>query len=153
MSFDVFLQRFEHGDSAEVGRRAVLQVLKGATYRGPDQFGFYVVSLPEGGDVEFSASGLESQDSFNGCAFHVRGFSDSLAKFIFDIARAGDMVIIPAMEGNPLILLSEAQRPHVHPDALKSLRPVVVNSAQELAALLGGGFGAWSRYRDQVLGA
>ncbi len=110
MSFDVFLQRFAGGESAEVDRRPVREVLRSARHRGPDTFGFYVVAFPDGVEVEFSAKGLESKESFTGCAFHFRGFGDALMTFVFEVARAGDMVIIPAMEGNPLVLLSEEQQ-------------------------------------------
>jgi hypothetical protein len=100
-------------------------------------------------DVEFSARGLES-GGFTDCAFHIHGFGDYLAKFIRDVARAGQMVIMPAMEGNPIILLSDDQRADVPSDALEHLRPVVVQSVDELKAILTGGFQGWSAYRDQV---
>jgi hypothetical protein len=151
VSFDVFLQRFEKGESAESPRQPVREVLDATTYRGPDKFGFYVVTFPDGVDVEFSASGLESQERFTGCAFEIRGFGDDLMKFSLDVARAGGMVIFPAMEGNPLILFSEDQKPDVPPDLLESFQSIVVNSAHELGAVLSGGFEGWSAYRDRVL--
>jgi hypothetical protein len=151
VSFDVFLQRFANGASAEVDRRSVRKVLAAATYRGPDDFGFYVVAFPDGVEVEFSAKGLESGESFTGCAFFIRGFGDGLMKFMLDIARAGDMVIIPAMEGNPLVLVSEEQKKNVPADLQENFQSIVVRSAGELGAVLGGGFEGWSKYRDQVL--
>lgn len=132
-------------------RRPVREVLRAATYRGPDDFGFYVVAFPDGVEVEFSASGLESEGSFTGCAFHIRGLGDSLTKFMFDVARAGDMVIIPVMEGNPLVLVSESQNASVPSDVGESLQPILVRSPDELGAVLTGGFEGWSAYRDQVL--
>ncbi len=151
MSFDVFLQRFRNSESADVERRPVREVLDAASYRGPDEFGFYVVAFPDGIEVEFSAKGLESQEPFTGCAFHIRGFGDDLMKFMFDVARAGDMVIIPAMEGNPLVLVSEAQAREIPSDLRESFRSIVVGSAKELGAVLSGGFEGWSAYRDHVL--
>jgi hypothetical protein len=56
VSFDVFLRRFVNGESAEVDRRPVREVLSTATYRGPDDLGFYVVAFPDGVEVEFSAA-------------------------------------------------------------------------------------------------
>jgi len=150
MSFDVFLQRFAGGESARVDRQPLLAVLKSASYRGPDDFGFYVVEFADGVDVEFSAKGLESEDPFTGCAFHIRGFGDGLMQFMFDIARAGDMVIIPAMEGNPLVLVAEGQRRNVPADLQESFQSIVVASAGELGAILSGGFKGWSAYRDRV---
>jgi len=151
MSFDVFLQRFKDGDSAEADRMPVREVLSETAFRGPDEFGFYVVAFPGGGDVEFSAKGLESQEPFTDCAFHIRGFSDGLMKFIFDVARAGDMVILPAMKGNPLVMVSESQAREIPSDLRDGFRPIVVRSGQELAAVLSGGFEGWAAYRDQIL--
>jgi len=151
VSFDVFLSRFDKGESAEAPRHAVREVLGATDYSGPDEFGFYLVTFPDGVDVEFSARGLESEGDFTGCAFHIRGFGSHLVKFILEVARAGNMVMMPAMEGNPLILVSEHQKADVPPEALEHLRPVVVNSANELEALLTGGFEGWSAYRDQAV--
>ena len=152
MSFDVFLQRFENGDVAEAQREPVLAVLRKTSFRGPDEFGFYIIAFPDRVEVEFSAKGLELKDRFTGCAFFIRGFGKHLAEFIYQVARAGDMVIMPAMEGNPLIFVSDGQRPHVPADSLERSRPVVVKSPEELGALLTGGFDGWSVYRDQVVG-
>jgi hypothetical protein len=134
-----------------VDRQPVREVLKATTHRGPDDFGFYLIAFPDGVEVEFSASGLVSEEPFTGCAFHVRGFGASLMKFIFDVARAGDMVIIPAMEGNPLVLVSEEQKKNVPADFQKSFQSIVVRSGAELGVVLSGGFEGWSAYRDQVL--
>jgi hypothetical protein len=151
VSFDVFLERFEAGEPAEVDRRSVRQVLSTASCRGPDEFGFYVVGFSDGVEVEFSAKGLESQDPFTGCALHIRGFGDDLIRFIFHLARAGDMVVMPAMEGNPLVLVSEGQGRNVPPDLRECSGSIVVRSAAELGAVLSGGFEGWSAYRDRVL--
>lgn len=151
MSFDVFLQRFKDGNSAEADRLPIREVLSESAYRGPDEFGFYVVAFPGGGDVEFSAKGLESQEPFTGCAFHIRGFSDGLVKFIFDVALAGNMVILPAMEGNPLVMVSESQAREIPSDLREDCRPIVVRSGEELGAVLSGGFEGWAAYRNQIL--
>lgn len=151
MSFDVFLQRFSDGGPAQVDRKPVLDVLRAATFRGPDEFGFYVVAFPDGNDVEFSARGLESDESFTGCAFHLNGMGGDLIKLIFDVARAGDMVIIPAMEGTPLVLVSEPQGASVPDEVRESLQPILVRSPGELGTVLAGGFEGWSGHRDGVL--
>jgi hypothetical protein len=94
MSFDVFLQKFENGKPAEVRRQPVLEVLRSTDYRGPGEYGTYVVHLRDGTVVELSASGLESQKTFQGCAFWIRGFSHDLLDFMLQIARAGEMVML-----------------------------------------------------------
>jgi hypothetical protein len=151
VSFDIFLAHYEQGELRDASRPAVLAALRARRHTGPDEFGFYNVDCGDAGDLEFSASGLETAEPFSGCACHVRGFGPSVAEFIFDVARAGAMVIVPAMDENPLIFVDDGMREHVPDDMLRSLRPVTVGSASELYELLRGGFGAWADYRDHVL--
>lgn len=151
MSFDVFLQRFVEGDSAAVDKGPVRDVLKTATRTGPDEFGWYVLRFPDGVETDFSASGLESQEPFDGCAFHIRGIGDHLIEFIFNVAQAGDMVVIPAMEDTPIVLVSDSQEAGMPPDLLECLRAILVRSASELGAVLTGGFDGWRAYRDRVV--
>jgi hypothetical protein len=150
LSFDIFLMHFENGDPHGTPRAPVLDVLNRRSYSGPDQFGFYIVDIPGAGTVEFSAKGLEGDKEFHGCAFHVRQFGPELAKFIFDVASTGAMVVMPMMEGSPLIFVDESMRKHVPHSMLESFTPVKVSSAEELESLLFGGFGGWSEYRDKV---
>ncbi|GEM_PF-1558092 len=151
MSFDVFLQRFEKGEIADVPRQPVRDVLAATSNGGPDEYGFYNVTFPDGVDVEFSAKELESTQRFTGCVFHIHSFGNDLLKFILEVARAGGMVIIPAMEGNTLILISETQEADLPRDLQHEFRSVVVNSPGELGAVLQRGFNGWSAYRDHVL--
>ena len=149
MSFDIFLQKFSYGNSAEANREAVLAVLKNEKYKRPNRL--YHVTFTDGADVEFSAE-LESKGKFDGCAFFVRGMSRLLIKFIFDIAKAGDMVILPAMEGFVPILCSSEQKQHLPKElAHNEPPPVVCESGEELESLLCGGYESWRKYRDQIV--
>lgn len=155
MSFDVFLQRFVGGEPAEVSKESVRAVLTASSHSGPDENGYFVVKFPDGVDVELSAEGLEGSGNFTGCAFHVRGLSSNLAAFIFEIAKAGDMVVLPAMEGFVPILSALEQRNELPPDLQNYLQnsaagPIWCRSASELEALLSGGYVAWQKYRNQV---
>src|SRR5690349_6604243 len=116
MSFDVFLQRFDKGATQQVYREKVRSLLEATRFKGPDESGFYIVHFPDGTHVEFSAEALDGPDEFNNCAFHIRGLSHDLVKFIFDIAKAADMVILPAMEDFVPILSSAKQRRTLPPD-------------------------------------
>jgi hypothetical protein len=151
MSFDVFLQRFVGGEPAAVNRDRVRAVLVSREFTGPDQFGFYGVSFADGVHVEFSAKGLAHETEFDGCAFHIRGISSDLAQFVWEIAKAGDMVILPAMEDFVPILSSPEQTRDLPPDLREGYpHSVVCSSAEELESLLVGGFSGWKRYRNQV---
>ena len=154
MSFDVFLQRFANGKDASVDRESVQAVLQTRQFTGPDEFGFYNVEFSDGTHVEFSAKRLSGPGDFIGCAFHIRGMSSELVSFVWEIARAGDMVILPAMENFVPILVSAEQKNQLPLDLLQNQpEPVVCASAAELEVLLTNGYTGWRKYRDQVVGA
>lgn len=152
MSFDVFLQRFVCGKPAEVCRQSVRAILTASSHTGPDEHGYFVVKFPDGVDVELSAKGLDGRGgSFTGCAFHVHALSPALAAFIFEVAKAGDMVVLPAMEDFVPILSAPEQRNELPPDLQIGERgPIWCRSASELAVLLSGGYAAWQKYLNHV---
>lgn len=151
MSFDVFLSRFVAGALAEAPRQPVLEVIRSYPVKGPDEFGFYVLTLPGDDTIEISAKGLESSHSFHGCALHIRRMNSSLSGLIYSLACAGHLVIIPAMDDNPVLLVDTCMEPELPPDMLETLQPCYVASASELEQKLLPGFGAWSDYRDYAV--
>ncbi|HXC99568.1 MAG TPA: hypothetical protein VN048_09515 [Verrucomicrobiae bacterium] len=153
MSFDVFLTKFLAGMPAESNRDAVLAVLNKAKFQGPDEHGFYVVEFADGHSVEFSAGGLQGEGEFNDCAFHIRGMSPDLVRFVFEIAKAGDMVMMPATEDFVPILSLPGQQNELPKElAENEIPPVLCGSPEELWSLLSGGYEGWKKYRDQVVG-
>jgi hypothetical protein len=111
--------------------------------RGPDEFGCYVVEFGDGGGAEVFASDLG-----DGCMAAVRGLTPDLLGFLFDLLGAADWVMMPAMEGNPAIVSA----PGLASAFADSFPEVVCGSPEELGAILSGGYEAWKRYRDQVVG-
>jgi hypothetical protein len=153
MSFDVFLQRFVGGKPVEVDRQPVSSVLQTTQFQGPDEFGFYLVQFSDGVHVEFSASGLDGSKDFGGCAFHIRGMSPALVRFIFDVAKAGDMMILATMDCCGPILVAPEQERELPREMLQALGdPVLCASSIDLENLLLCGYAGWRRYRDQVIG-
>jgi hypothetical protein len=59
--------------------------------------------------------------------------------------------MFPVMEGTPVILVSEDQEKSLPDGITDQFHAVVVNSAEELGAVLQGGFDGWRAYRDRVL--
>jgi hypothetical protein len=142
MSFDVFLLRFASGEPAEVNRDQVQAVLRTRQHSGPDRFGHYTVTFPDGVEVELSAQGLDGTAKFTGCAFHLRSMSPHLPEFIFALAKA-DMVVLPTTERSVAILSSPQQREHLPPDlARDGWELVVCDTSAELASLFFGGCAA-----------
>ncbi|MCH9807361.1 MAG: hypothetical protein K0U74_06500 [Alphaproteobacteria bacterium] len=153
MSYDLFLSHLDHGALADAPRAAVLDVLARYPYEGPDEFGFYVVTIDDQGyTIEFSARGLDGSSPFQTCAFHLRGsFGEKTIEFIYDIARAGRFIVFNPQGGGATALFP----PSVTPDDLagnfKDGERANVGSAGELHAHLTGSIANWQAFRDQVV--
>jgi hypothetical protein len=156
MSFDLHLERLEFGKSAQVDRACVLSLLRRHCQNSADRFGYYELKFPDGSHVELQAKGLESDDSFTGCGFHLRGFSPAILTFVFDLAVAGDMVIFNAqgiedsLEKPLVILVNQLQKIHL-PEGMGH-HPVLCTSPRQLTQLLGLSFEQWSEFRDAAIG-
>lgn len=72
----------------------------------------------------------------------------NLLRFLFDLLRATDWVLLPVIEGNPAIVSS----PGLASDFADSFSEVVCGSPEELGAILSGDYDVWKRYRDQIVG-
>jgi hypothetical protein len=125
--------------------KAVRDIVQSAAPAGPDDHGGYLIELADGGVAEVYASGgIET-----GCMIALRrALTPDLLRFLFDLLRAADWIMLPAMEGNPAI----TALPGRAEGFADSLPEVVCNSAEELGAVLTGGFDRWRQYRDQILG-
>jgi len=153
MSFDVILIKFSAGMPAKSNREAVLAVLNAAKFQGPNDHDFYVVEFADGYSVELYSNGLHGEGEFTGCTFFMRGMSPDLVRFVFDMAKAGDMVMLPTMENFVPILSSPGQQNELPKDlAENEIPPVLCRSPEELWALLVDGYDGWKKYRDQMVG-
>ena len=155
MRFDLFLQGFKNGDASPTPSEGVLQVLRKHCRDTADRFGYYNVNFADGSSVELSASGIELDAEFRGCSLHLRQFSPPLIAFIFDLAQSGGMVILsaqgdPKNPANPIVILTDAQQASELPSGITDY-PVLCQSPEHLAELLGVGFKDWVAYRDHVL--
>jgi len=123
--------------------RAVWAVLKKANAKGSDNFvGYYVVETDDGGEAEVYAS-----NPHDSCMVSVRGLTPGLVRFLFDLLKAGNWVMVPAMEPNIAISCSPENLKGIPEDFPKVL---ACTSADELGAQLSDGFKRWPKYRDQV---
>lgn len=123
--------------------KAVKKVLKEVPAQGPDEQGCYIVELEDGGRAEVFADKLKS-----GCMVSLDGITPDLSQFLFDFMKAGNWVMLPAMEDVGAITASPGSVKGL-PDDFPEL--VACNSAKELAVLLTKGVKAWQKYRDQVV--
>jgi hypothetical protein len=128
-------------------KTAMLKLLRFVKASGPDDFGCYSLDLADGGSAELFAEKLTGEEKCDGCMVAVRSFSPQLVQLLFDLAREGNMVLMPVMDGMAPLAVSEQQCRRVQtrwPEA------GTVSSVAELQALLSQGFRAWLSYRDQL---
>jgi hypothetical protein len=164
MSFDLFLQPCRSGiEPVERKNRvtgetqtivpverlsaedvlAIRGVLAKAGAGGPDEFGCFVVEPGDGGGAEVFAKNLTT-----GCMVAIRDLTPDLLGFLYDLLIAAEWVLLPAMEDNPAIVKSSGLASGFADD----FPEVVCSSPEELGEILSGGFDAWRRYRDQIVG-
>jgi hypothetical protein len=85
MSFDLYVIHLKDGEPAEANRQSVLDAFDryGNVERHGD--GFYDAFFDDGSHVQFSANGLETDEDFNICAFHLRNFAFPIMRFIYEV--------------------------------------------------------------------
>jgi hypothetical protein len=125
--------------------KAVQDVLASVSALKADEHGCYLVQFRDGGFAEvYAGKGLET-----GCMIALRmALTPDLLRFLYNLLRAADWIMLPAMEDTPAITAVPGRAEGF----ADSFPEVVCNSARELGALLTGGFESWKRYRDQILG-
>jgi hypothetical protein len=153
MSFDLYVIHMKDGEPAQADRQPVLDVFDRCGTVERHGGGFYDAFFDDGSHVQFSASGLETDEDFNICVFHLRNFTFPIMRFVYEVAVAGDMMIANGQghgteESPSTIIVNEGQRQHLWSDA-GVVR--LVTSPVELAQALVGDVSAWQGYRDQVV--
>jgi hypothetical protein len=125
--------------------KAVRDVLESAKASGPDEQGCYVIEFGDGGMAEVYAGDRLA----TGCMTALRrDLTPDLLWFLFDLLRAADWIMLPAMEDNPAI----TALPGRAEGFADSFPEVVCNSAEELGEVLTKGFDRWQQYRDRIAG-
>src|SRR5262249_49384849 len=138
MSFDIFLMSFREGNEVPADREAALRILQRYDVRPSDGDDAYDIQFADGSRVEFFASNLSSEaESFAGGMLALRVLSPAIAEFIYELARAARLIIVPAMDSPCYLLTSNDLAAHV-PDF--KLEQKHVGSAEELFIAIGGGF-------------
>ncbi|MFL6632456.1 MAG: hypothetical protein ACJ8HJ_09095 [Massilia sp.] len=154
MSFDLYLIRLENGEPVQPDRSAILEVFRRYPNVDADGSDFYDVSFDDGSHVQLLAKGLETDEELNICTFYLRNFTFPIMRFIYEVAVAGDMMVMnpqgQGTEDSPAALIvNEAQRQRLWADPG---HVQLLTSAQDLGRALGGDVSGWQAYRDQVVG-
>jgi len=95
MSYDISLQKILNGDSnicTPEEAEACINLLKTVHIDEPDEFGFVVLEFDDGSSVEVHL--WKDQKAITGLTFFTRGISLSMAEFIYNMAVAGNFVIL-----------------------------------------------------------
>jgi hypothetical protein len=130
-------------------RTAIATLLKRLKAVGPNEFGFYGLVFPDGGEADLCADGLRTGGKIAGCSVETRTLTADVAGFLFRLSRVGNMILLAVAEGSRPLVTSTAQRDRVvfrFPDVK------VIRSPAAMEKELRPGFEAWRRYRDQVVG-
>ena len=147
LSFDIFLQRFRSGEPISLDPARFWEALAGV-YRGRP--GGYTVVTGDGGECAMQVDAGENGSVVVGCAFFIREqWTPQLLTTFLNVARATDGVLVGAFVPPRVILVDAGQRSSL-PEMPGWDDPVVCQSGEELAALLGAGFMEWDRYRTQM---
>ena len=118
-------------------------VLDKVVPKGPDEF-CYVVAFDDGTEARVYATDLSK-----GCMVSFRCPTLALFQFAFEIMKAGNWAMLPAMESEVAVVCSLESVKGV-PDDFPPI--VVCNSADELQILVTKGVDAWKKRRDQIGG-
>jgi hypothetical protein len=129
-------------------RKAVIGLLAEVKAAGPDPDYYYRLTFSDGGLADIVTGTLDGNNPSVSFGIEIYVMTPQVVDFLFRLARAASMCVLPIMNNTVPILTSIAQDDKVckrWPDA------VVVNSADELAAFVARGYEEWTRYRDQIV--
>jgi len=155
MSFDISVHRIVDGKSPPCNPKeaqACIDLLANITSGQADDFNFLYLEFEDGSGTEVSI--WEDPNNITHATFFTRGLSASILGFIYDLAVAGNMMILN-MQGSDSSEHPIAIAPN---ETIKSLigeagfeHIVVCSGPEELAKFLGASFSDWSNFRDKAL--
>jgi hypothetical protein len=123
---------------------AVASVLDRVGAKAPDEHGCRVVRLADGTIAE-----IDANDCARGCVLSTRGgVTLALSQLLFDLAAAGNWVMMP-LGGDGVVIAPSAECVKNAPSFYG--RIVVARSAREVAAALKGGFDDYKHHRASVV--
>jgi hypothetical protein len=110
------------------------------------------LTLHDGAHVEMYATGLHTDaEPFQGAMIAIRGLSDSICDFIYNMCVASSCVAVPTMDPG-CVLVPEECMINDFPDGFINDFPVVhIRSGQDVGIALDGGYDAWAAFRDRVI--
>jgi len=95
MSYDISLQKIQNGDSGICSpeeAKACINLLETVNTDKPDEFNFVILEFEDGSSVEVSL--WTDEKAITGCTFFTRGISLCMVEFIYNMAVAGNFVIL-----------------------------------------------------------
>jgi hypothetical protein len=136
--FNVFLQRFVGGEEAGANRGRVREAVQAARHAGDEDY--YSVYFDGGVYAELEAIGLSDEsEPFEECSLQLVGFSMQAVRFVFDVARAGDMVLFTDLldlDDAKVVLTSPEQEAELPASLCRNFRRVLCATPDELAPVL-----------------
>jgi hypothetical protein len=129
VSYEIFVQRFEHGDAPPMPAAAFRTILGPHVDRTGPEFDFWHIRVADGGEADLYAHIADLTVS----GVMVSRFSTgTLLDLVVEFTQAANAVIL--MPGCPTLLVDEEQRQHL-PDELRADALVIATGADVTAAL------------------
>jgi len=114
-------------------RRAVSRLLATAGAPHADDFGCYTPGFSDGSSAEVFFDGLSGNPEFGGGTVALRGISEEICRFLYELAAAGNFAILPAMEGDFVLVTSAKNAERI---ASRWPEATVIDSPDDLHRIL-----------------
>lgn len=113
----------------------------------------YIFSLCDGTRIELIASGIHNFDQpFDGGMIMMRQLTTPICQFILDYANASRCVAIPATSEFCVLVPDPTLLSELPSGFTDDFKPLIIQSADDVAMALERPFMSWSGTRDRVLG-
>ena len=153
MESNILLLKFDDGVPGEICCEGVHRSVRAFAHRGPDEHGTYSVTLPDGGEIGITVP-QPSGHRVTECTCHVPGekVTDEMGRFIYRVAKAGDMVVLAPMEEYVIILTGPHQKQYMPAEFVEDHPEVILcESPDDLVVLLAQGYRTWKdERRDSI---
>jgi hypothetical protein len=127
MSFDVFVQRFAHGDTTPMPSVVFHAVFGPHIDRTEPERQFWHVQAPDGGEADIYAD-VEGESCGS---LMINHFSNGdVLDLLVEFARQADAVIMPV--GCPVLLTAPAQHGHLPDELLSSCATAVITNGHDI---------------------
>jgi len=111
----VFLHHYLNGQLASAPAQPIVEVVRAQTHRPLGSADKYQVSFADGTELILEVPGIDKDEIVTSCSLEFKRLDDQVATFMYDVARAGDFVLLPKVtrvDGSPILMIRKGQADH-----------------------------------------